>query len=309
MTRRRWITTVLTLLAGAFAVRFGLIFPWARTLDMLAASDWLLLTAAGVINIISLSAKGAAWHLLLRRLGPVRFATTQFATFLGAAVNSISVSVSGEAVRAHLAAVRDGVSFGAAATSLIVTRLVEALGLVVFLALAFILLPAWPEARAVGVALGAAAGAVTLGYYLVPWSQLHSRALGRWHETFVRMAAAKHRGGLASAVAFTTLSWLGQWLTYHWSIAATHVAVTPAVSLTALVVANIAGILRLTPGNIGVMQGSLILGMRAFEIPATDALAAGLALQAIEVLPVLVIGMGVAGAGRFRRLAIRSEAV
>jgi uncharacterized membrane protein YbhN (UPF0104 family) len=79
--------------------------------------------------------------------------------------------------------------------------------------------------------------------------------------------------------------------------------VTPAVSLAALIMANIAGILRLTPGNIGVMQGSLVLGMRAFEMPPANALAAGLALQAVQVIPVLLIGVGIVGAQGFRKLA------
>jgi uncharacterized membrane protein YbhN (UPF0104 family) len=69
--------------------------------------------------------------------------------------------------------------------------------------------------------------------------------------------------------------------------------------------ANVAGILRLTPGNIGVMQGSIILGMGVFEIPAANALAAGLALQAVQVIPILAIGIAIAGVRGFRRLATR----
>jgi uncharacterized membrane protein YbhN (UPF0104 family) len=104
-----------------------------------------------------------------------------------------------------------------------------------------------------------------------------------------------------------TASWAIQWLTYHWSFVATGAAITPAVSLAALVMANIAGILRLTPGNIGVMQGSLVLGMRAFEMPPGNALAAGLALQAVQVIPVLAIGVGIVGAQGFRQLVANRE--
>lgn len=305
MSKRGWLTTVVTVIGVAFAIRFGLTFPWGRTLEALADADLLLLAAAGGFSVISLAAKAAAWHLLLRRLVPLRLATAQAATFVGAAVNSISISLSGEAARAQLAGARDGVPFGAAAASLVVTRVVEALGLIVFLAFAFVVLPPWPAARPIGIGLGVVAAGIVLAYRLVPWRRMHSRAFGRWHETFMRMAAAKDRGGLAAAVALAAFSWLAQWFTYHWSIAATHTAVTPAVSLITLVMANIAGILRLTPGNIGVMQGSLILGMRAFDIPAADALAAGLALQAVMVLPVLAIGIGIVGRRGLRRLAAR----
>jgi uncharacterized membrane protein YbhN (UPF0104 family) len=309
LKRRTWLTIGLVAIAAGFAIRFGLKFPWAHTADTLAdANPWLLLAAA-LVNLASLAAKATSWQLILRRLAPVRLATAQAATFLGAAVNSISISVNGEIARAQLVKTRDNVPFGAAVASLLASRVIEALGLLLFLALALAGLDPWPRARWIGIALGAVAAAVILAYRLVPWRP-QSEKPKRWHETFIHMAAAKHRGGLAAAIAFATFNWVGQWLTYHWSIAATHVPVTPAVSLTALVVANVVGILRLTPGNLGVMQGSLILGMHAFSIGAADALAAGVALQAVQLLPILVCGMAIAGRQGLRSFAARrSEAL
>jgi uncharacterized membrane protein YbhN (UPF0104 family) len=308
LTLRTWLIASLIIIAGGFALHFGLTFPWARTFDALADADWLLLAAASATNLVSMAAKGGTWYILLSRLAPVSLSTAQAATFVGAAVNSISISVSGEAARAQVAGSRDGVSLGAAAASLVATRLVEALGLILFLGLAFVLLPPWPSARPLGFVLLVAAAGVMLGYRLVPWGRVHSRALGRWHETFIRIAAAHSHRGLAAAVALAASNWLAQWFTYHWSIGATHVAITPAVSLATLVMANIAGILRLTPGNIGVMQGSLILGMGAFHIPAANALAGGLALQAVQVLPVLAIGMAIVGRRGLRQLVTKRAA-
>jgi uncharacterized membrane protein YbhN (UPF0104 family) len=300
MSRRGWITLAVVIILAGFAIHFGITFPWAQTSDALSESDWLLLAGAGLINVLSLMAKGSAWHLLLRRLTPIRAGTAQVATLLGAAVNSISISVSGEAARAQWAGARDGVPFGVAAASLVASRVVEALGLVVFLASVLVLLPMWPGSRAIGFAFGGVAVLVTLGYYLLPRR--------RWHPALARMAATGP-AGLAAPVALATLSWVIQWLTYHWSFVATGAAVTPAVSLAALVMANIAGILRLTPGNIGVMQGSLILGMRAFEMPPANALAAGLALQAVQVIPVLLIGVAIVGAQGFRKLVEERVAI
>ncbi len=133
MTRRSWLTLIIGGVAAAFAIRFGFTFPWTDTLNTLADSDWLLLSAAAAGNLLSLAAKAGGWWLLLRRISPLRLKTAQAATFVGAAVNSISVSVSGEAARAQFAAQRDGVPFSAAAVALAVSRVVEALGLLVFL--------------------------------------------------------------------------------------------------------------------------------------------------------------------------------
>jgi uncharacterized membrane protein YbhN (UPF0104 family) len=303
VTRRRWITALVALVAGGFAIRFGLSFPWDRTADMLADIDWLLLAAAALANILSLAAKAAAWCLVVRRVVPLRMGTAQAATFVGAAVGSVAISISGEVARAQLVETRDNVRLTTAAASLVMTRLVEALGLIVFLALACFLIPPWPAARTVGLFLGAAAAGLALVYHLVPWGRVRAHALGRWHDIFIQLAAAKRHQSLAPAVALATFGWVAQWLTYHWSIAATHVPVDVAISLTALVIANLIGILRLTPGNFGVMQGAVIVGMRGFSIPAAGALAAGLALQAAQVFPVLAIGMGIVGARGFRRFA------
>jgi uncharacterized membrane protein YbhN (UPF0104 family) len=300
VSRRTWITLVVVVILAGFAIHFGMTFPWTQTVDALSQSDWALLAGAGLINVLSLMAKGSAWHLLLRRLTPIRAMTAQVATLLGAAVNSISISVSGEAARAQSAGARDGVPFGLAAASLGASRVVEGIGLVVFLAAVLVLLPMWPGARSIGFAFAGVAALVTVGYHMLPRR--------RWHPALARMAATGP-GGLAAPVALATLSWMIQWLTYHWSFVATGAAVTPAVSLAALVMANIAGILRLTPGNIGVMQGSLVLGMRAFEMPPANALAAGLALQAVQVIPVLLIGMGIVGAQGFRRLVEQRVAI
>lgn len=267
-------------------------------MDALADSDWILLVGAGAVSILSLMAKGSAWHLLLRRLTPIRAGTAQVATLLGAAVNSISVSVSGEAARAQTAKSRDGVPFGLAAASLVASRVLEALGLVVFLAAALIILPMWPGARSIGFILVAVAATVIVGYHLLPRR--------RWHPALVRMTATGP-WGLAAPLILATLSWVVQWLTYHWSFVATGAAVTPAVSLAALVMANIAGILRLTPGNIGVLQGSLVLGMQAFEMPPANALAAGLALQAVQVIPVLLIGLAIMGRQGLKQLVARQQ--
>jgi putative heme transporter len=300
VSRRAWITLALAVVLLGFAIHFGITFPWAQTMDALSEADWMLLAGAGLINVLSLMAKGSAWHLLLRRLTPIRAMTAQVATLLGAAVNSISISVSGEAARAQSAGTRDGVPFGLAAASLVASRVVEALGLVVFLAAVLVMLPMWPGARSIGFVFAGVAALVTVGYHLLPRR--------RWHPALARMAATGS-GGLAAPVALATLSWVIQWLTYHWSFVATGAAVTPAVSLAALVMANIAGILRLTPGNVGVMQGSLVLGMQAFEMPPANALAAGLALQAVQVVPVLLIGVGIVGIQGIRKLLAQRVAI
>jgi uncharacterized membrane protein YbhN (UPF0104 family) len=286
---------ILVLIALGFAVHFGFTFPWASTFEALEGASWLLLIAAALANLVSLAVKGAEWYVFLRRLAPVRFAAAQLATFAGAALSCITVSVSGDVARARVVSSSGEVTMGAAIGSLVLTRFVEITSLTVFLAVALIAAPPFPAANLIGLGLGLVSGAVFLGYRRLPWDRIRSRTLGRWRGPLVEMVASTKRMGLVAAVFLACLNWLLQWASYHWTIAATHTPVTPAISLSVVVAANAGGLLRLTPGNIGVLQGSFILVMEGFGIPPAQALAAGLALQAVQIIPELATGLGLMG--------------
>jgi len=58
---------------------------------------------------------------------------------------------------------------------------------------------------------------------------------------------------------------------------------------------NVGGLIRVTPANVGVMQAALVGALVPFGVAADQAVAGGLALQAIEVLPVLALAFAVAG--------------
>jgi uncharacterized membrane protein YbhN (UPF0104 family) len=283
---RRWWRWAVGAVVLAAALRYATRFPWAHTWAALAAADWSLLAVACAANLLSLAAKGASWQLLLRSHLPARFRTTQAATFAGAAVGSFSVAVSGEAMRLHLLASRDGIVAADGARSIVASRLVEAaalgIGLGVFAAVPTGLSP-W---RLLAGGLGLAAIALALLGRL-PWIRLRGPEGGP--------ARGWTPGGLVAPLGFAMAGWALQWATYHWSIAAMHVAVTPSASMLALVIANLGGALRLTPGNVGVVQGAVLVALRPYGVRASTAIAAGLALQAVQVIPVAAIGSVILG--------------
>ena len=310
MKRFRWLVVLLVAVSAVLAVRFVLRFPWAGTLEAMASADWYLLAAAAIANLASLLAKGWSWHLLLRPAAPHRWRTAQAGTFVGAAVNSVSVSVSGEAARVQLAARRDAVPIAAAIWSLVWARVVEAIAMVLFLALALALIPTddWLRRLEIGtwVVLGLLAVLTVFGI----WPRLVGLLPAGWRPQLHGPNGVIEPARLVAPLALATVNWVAQWLTYHWAIGATHVSTSAAVSLVALVMANIGGFFRVTPGNVGVLQASLVIGMLAFHIPEEQALAAGLALQAVQVLPVIAIGVALVGAQGLRSLgAKRAESV
>src|SRR5205823_14938551 len=65
-----------------------------------------------------------------------------------------------------------------------------------------------------------------------------------------------------------------QWATYHLVLRATHVPVSLAASFTALIAANLSGLLRPTPANVGVTQAALVVGLLPFGVAPEQAVAA-----------------------------------
>jgi uncharacterized membrane protein YbhN (UPF0104 family) len=308
--RTRWLLALLVLASAPFAARFLVKFPWGHMLEAIGEADWLLLALAATVNLASLIAKGWAWHLLLEPGAPHRWRTAQQATFVGAAVNAVSISVSGEAARLQTLMARDPVPFGAALASIVWSRVVEAMALVLFLGIALLALPPMPLTKGLEYAVWGLIFVALAGWRLGIWSRIVARLPERWRARVDLPNTQARRGRLVAPLALSTLNWVAQWLTYHWVIMATHVSTSLAVSGAALLMANIGGILRVTPGNVGVLQASLVVGMLAFGIPSDQALAAGLVLQAVQTIPVLAIGVGLVGVGGFRRMfAKRAGAV
>src|SRR5207249_2605622 len=120
-----------------------------------------------VINLMTLAAKGWAWHLLLRPVAPHRWQAAQEANLVGAAVNSLSVAVIGEAARIRfLTSSSDEVPLSAGVASVVWTRAVEGIGLALLILGAGLLLHLPPILR--DVEIGAAlllAGLVGMAWF------------------------------------------------------------------------------------------------------------------------------------------------
>ena len=303
MSRRHaWLWWLLGGAGLVLASRLAFRFPWEETVAALEGVRWPLLGAALLLNLLSPFVKGWAWHVLLGRVAPHRFWMAQEANLIGTAVNSLSVGVSGEAARIALIVKQDRVPVRAAALSVVSTRAVEALGLALFVVLAPFALELPAGLR--GLQLG---GAVALATALLLMRFRGWMGLVRRLPRPVRAAAAElaEMGWGTRLVGPTLLalaSWVTEWYVYHLALLATHLPVSYAASFTALIAANLGGVLRVTPANVGVMQAAIVGALLPFGIAAEDAVAGGVALQAIEVLPILALALVAVGRSGLQRL-------
>ena len=304
----RWLRWAVGILGAALALRLAWGFPWRATAAAIVHANGLLLLCALVINLISLVAKGWGWHLLLRAAAPHRWIAAQEANLLGAAVNSLTIAGVGEGARVHFIVDRERIPLGLAVASVLWARIVEGIGLAlsVLLAASFLRLPA--AIRGLEVALAATLFAALVAAWLGGRARLSTWLPRRVRAALSPLAQVGSAKRLCIPILFALVNWAAQWTTYHLAIRAMHVPVTFAASFTALLMANAGGVLRLTPANVGVMQASIVIGLVPFGIAPEDAVAASLALQVLQVLPVLAIGAALAARHRTAKaLARRAE--
>ncbi len=299
----RLLTAVLSVAAVVLLAWFALHFPWAAAARAIERASLPLALCVVVANLLSLVAKAAAWGVLLRRRArPGSHAPTLrdavAATVVGAAVGSLGPSVAGEAARLRFIVGRGGVTLGAGLSAVVAARLLEAVSLLAVLALAGPVLPPSPwihVARIAAPLLIALAFAVSRPPVI---EALSARLPGGPRRALLRWTAELREPGVAAALAFSTLNWLLQWLAYAGAAAAVGVPRAGALGLTALLLANLGGALRPTPGNVGVLQAAFALAASVSGVSAVGAVAASLLLQAAQILPVLAAGLGAALVGR-----------
>jgi uncharacterized membrane protein YbhN (UPF0104 family) len=301
---RRWLWWLLGLAVLGLALKFLVGFPWRVTFAALLDADLALLGIALVVNLSSLVAKGWGWHLILNPAAPHSWRVAQEANLVGAAVNDLAVAVAGEAARVHLVARRARVPVGAALSSVVWARVAEGLALAVFLVMAPTVLALEPWLRAVQVAVGLALAVVLLVAWGRGWAWLAERLPRplRMRAAMLRAMGAPER--LLAPTLLALYNWLAQWATYHLVLRATHLPVSLAASFTALIAANLSGLVRPTPANVGVTQAAFVVALLPFGVAPERAVAAGLALQGLQVLPVLLLGAMVTG---WRLLALEDE--
>lgn len=305
MKRRwRWVAWALGFAGAALALKFLTGYPWRVTFDTLLGANGWLLAIAFVVNLSSLLAKGWGWHLVLNPVARHTWRQAQEANLVGAAVNDLSVAVAGEAARVHVISQRAGVPIGVALSSVVWTRVAEALALALFLVMAPSLLDLESWLRALQVGVGLTLVVVLLLAWARGWSWLAEQFPATVAARLATLRTMGRGGRLFAPTLFALYNWGAQWLTYHLVLRATHVPVSLAASFTALIAANLSGLLRPTPANVGVTQAALVVGLLPFGIAPEQAVAAGLALQGLQVLPVLLLGAMVTG---WRLLQLEAE--
>jgi hypothetical protein len=200
-------------------------FPWQHTVSILEEVNAGLLITALLINLISPFAKGWAWHLLLKPVAPNRWWVAQEANLMGSAVNCLAAGVAGEAVRISVLMKRDAVPLRPAVLSVAWSRVVEGLGLALFIVLAPSMLHLTRTLRGLQIAAAVALVAVLALSRFRGWEGLIARLPAALRGGAAELATMSWGGRLIGPTALALVSWAAEWATYHLTLRAVHIPV------------------------------------------------------------------------------------
>lgn len=299
----KWSLVLAGLLLAARAMEH---FPWHRLWDALASADPGWIAVSALLTLASLLAKGWGWHLVMTGGSSRRLATSQRAHMLGVAASALTVSVGAEVVRVTAVVRWLDVGVRRAATAAAWSRIAEGCTLLILLLPASLL--AMPER--LGRLRLAAAGLAVLALVVVAlllrpeYRQrlllplLMRRFPARWRDRLRQIAAVGSGPHMLGPLSLAMLNWLLQWGAYDTAMRSVGIHAPAAASLAVMVGVNLGGLLRLTPGNIGVLQAGSVVILGLFGVAAADALAAGLILQGVMTIPPALVGVALVGSPR-----------
>lgn len=303
-----WLNRLVGLGLAVFAVYAAWHFPWVETRAALRQATYWPLAIAIATNLLGLVARSWAWHLLLKPAAPNRLKIALEASLIGNALANVSIAVAGEGSRAKFIHRRDDVPMGLAVAAIVWSRVLEGVALLLLLLVVpvFLHLPSQLRWIHVGAAVVAAITAIVIAL------RRHF-SLSRYLPGFLRTPLETMKkiplGGrrLLGPLAFSLAHWITQVATYQLTFLALGVRLSMGAAFVAVVVVNLAWAFRFTPGNVGVMQGSIALSLLPFGVATTTSVLAGILIQALQVLPVIALAAFFTGIRGLGRLASEEE--
>jgi len=306
--RNGWVqaTVLMLVVVLAFIVIWWRGPDWELVFDAFRFVVWSWVVLALLLNVVSTLFRALSWSLTIGQALPPEHHPRLIHVFsafgVGLMANAVVPGRLGElarvaTLRRHLPDAPPGTSATLVGTVFAhrLFDLVPATILVIWV----LLTAEVPHWAVVALLIAAAVG---LALFTVAW--LGAR---RHHRTMMSegVGSARHllvmaRQGLsvlnapvplAGAILLQCLGWLMQLLAVYVAMQAFGIdAPLPAAGLV-LVLMNVATIVPLWPGNIGLVQAAVALPLRNYGVPYATGFAYGLALQAIEIACGLGLGL------------------
>jgi len=306
----RWVLGILIsilLLVWAF---HGVDFhPLMQTFAVMPLWPVLMMLIGLVLYFVI---KALRWSFLLSPIGNYSTLSLLPAALIGNAVNFLFFGYVGEFVRAWLLSKEYSVKKGPVLMTIAMERIFDLWTLLLLLGLATYISPALPPVIAKGGYIGAGLGlfATILASLMVFCPKLMLKGIRRvipifpvrWHGPILEeiewltkgLSSIAHPQLLLGLIVTSVLQWTLLCLISWFATSAVGVVVPPWALLGPLFLAAIGVVLPSSPGQIGVIEISFVLGLSVWGVAREKALAAGLLYHAVVYISVIAVAFVIA---------------
>jgi len=291
-----WLRLALVLAAlGAVVAAFWWRGPeWNAVGDAFKAVEWQWVAAAICLNLLSVLARAVAWRTVIGQAMPPphpRFGLVFSAFSVGLMANAVLPGRVGELARVAVLRRHMPERPGLWATlvgSVFAHRVFDLVPMVI-LVVAVLTTADLPHWALTSLLIFLAAGAAVFVFALLSARHHHRSRLdglgtARRLVTMARHGLGVMRRPLPAAVAifFQCLGWMCQLFAVWAAMRAFDIGLHLAEAALVLVLMNVATIIPLWPGNVGLVQAAVALPLVRYGVPYAKGFAFGIGLQAIE---------------------------
>ncbi|MFN8092619.1 MAG: lysylphosphatidylglycerol synthase domain-containing protein [Vicinamibacteria bacterium] len=284
---------------------------WSSLVASMAKARPTWITAAAAVYLASVYAMAGRWRALLRPVAPLVTRADAFrAMIMGFAVSIVVPARAGELARAEWLARAVRLPRATVLGTILLDQVVNAVGLFCGVAvLPFLLdLPPWLHSAiwlAVAV-FGLGAGLVyavrpRAGRPAIAGATRTARGVRAVVAGFIGrlrlgLAALRDRRALAHSLAESAAAWALELLVVALTLRALDIPAPLAASLLVLMAANLALVVPFAPpANLGTLELGATLALMEYGVPKAHALAFALVYHLLQVIPIGVGGLALAG--------------
>ncbi len=320
---RFWISLLISALFLWLALRGQHL---AETMRTLREADYGYLLPALVLYFVGVWVRAGRWKVLLSPMGSYSAGSLFPVVVIGYMANDVLPARMGEVVRVYVLAEREGLPRSSALGTVVVERLLDAVTMLLLLAVAALLVPLSGTVERIAIiAAGLVLVAVWPLVFLVLWPDqlarlvapfaarlpqgLAGRLSGVAAGFLAGLRVVRSRRVLGLGLALSVVAWLFE-AGMYWALAVGFgLPVGGAVVLLTLAVTNLATLVPSAPGYIGPFEaGALAVLVGLAGVSQELATAYVLALHAALVIPVTLLGFVYWGSHNLSLQRIRREA-
>jgi uncharacterized membrane protein YbhN (UPF0104 family) len=256
---------------------------WPAVVRSISSASIPLVLATAAVSLISTVIKGARWWLFLRRSTELRLAQVMRLTIAAMGLNSLLFANAGDFMRLAAATRQSGRPATTILASLASDKVAEVLAFATMVLVVMMIQPVSFSSRR-GIELAVIGAAILAALALAGTRSRRVRA-------FITETRARLRGpDVWIAWLMSLVSWPAQVAAYGLGALAIGLHVPITATMSAVVAVNIAGVVRSTPGNVGVFQLMYALTLSHYGIGRLQAVAAALLIQSVQLSSAIIAG-------------------